>query len=111
MLSCQDVLSCDICGGQLDDLAHSFMKCRRVAKAWECLVHAAFRLIGGPIQDSDLLFLKFPIMASEIHVTYAVLAFAEYVWATRGGQAAIGPQAFKERLNGTRPPFKSIFRL
>ncbi len=103
--------SCDFCGGQLDDLAHSFMKCRRVAEAWECLVHAAFRLIGGPIPDRDLLFLKFPIMASEIHVIYAILAFAEYVWATRGGQAAIGPQAFKERLDRARPPFKSIFRL
>ncbi len=67
--------------------------------------------MGGPVPDIDLLFLKFPPIAADIHVTYAVLAIVDFVWATRGGQTALRPQVFNERLDRARPPFKSIFRL
>ncbi len=81
-----------------------------MAEAWECLLLRASRLLG-PIRDLDLLFLKFPPRQAEIHVIYAIVAFIDLVWATRGGQAALSPLTLKERLARAPEPFKSIFKL
>ena len=102
--------ACTFCGAALDNLVHAFTACRRVAEAWECLLLRASRLLG-PIRDLDLLFLKFPPRQAEIHVIYAIVAFIDLVWATRGGQAALSPLALKERLARAPEPFKSIFKL
>ena len=80
-------------------------------EAWENLLYTASRLLGGPVPDADLLFLKFPISPSEIHIIFAVLTFADLVWSSRGEPAAISPLAVRAALAHAPPPFKSIFKL
>ncbi len=75
------------------------------------MLFTASKFFRGPISDSELLFLRFPIVPSEIHIIYAVLAFADLVWASRRGQVILTPEAAKVRLTNPPPPFKSIFKL
>ncbi len=103
--------ACDNCGAQTDSILHTFTACRRVAEAWEYLLFTASRLLGGPIRDADLLLLKFPICKNEIHIIYAVLAFAEMAWAARNGQADLAPITVKIKMSKAPAPFKSIFKL
>ena len=82
-----------------------------MAEAWESLYYEASRLMGGPIADRDLLLLNFPIVPFEIHVIYAVLAFAELVWAGRGGRAVLRPELVRAKLSRPPAPFRAIFKL
>ncbi|MBM3938954.1 MAG: reverse transcriptase family protein, partial [Sphingomonadales bacterium] len=103
--------ACDYCQAPLDNIMHAFTGCTRVNEAWEYLLYTASRLLGGPVSDMDLLFLKFSICGIEIHLVYAVLSFAELVCETRGRQEAITPLEFRARLNEPPKPFKNIFKL
>ena len=40
-------------------------------------LYAVSWLLGGPVSDPDLIFLKFPISASEIQIFFAILSFAD----------------------------------
>ena len=73
---------------------YTFTSCSRVEEAWENLLYAASCLLGGPIPDADLLFLKFPISASEIHIIFAVLSFADLVWSSRGQPTPLSPLSY-----------------
>ena len=103
--------ACDQCPAPLDNVLHTFTACSRVDEAWENLLYTASRLLGGPVPDADLLFLKFPISPSEIHIIFAVLTFADLVWSSRGEPATISPLAVRAALAHAPPPFKSIFKL
>jgi len=103
--------ACDHCQAPLDNILHAFTGCTRVSEAWEYLVFTASRLLGGPVTDAELLFLKFPICGVEIHLVYAVLTFAELAWETRGRQEAVSPQELKARLSQPPRPFKEISKL
>ena len=92
-------------------ILHTFTACSRVESAWEYLLYTASRLLGGPVPDADLLFLKFLISTSEIHVLFAVLTFVNLVWSSSGEPVAISPLAVRAPLACPHPPFKSIFKL
>ncbi len=102
---------CDYCGAAMENVLHAFTACTRVGEAWEFILFTASKFFRGPISDSELLFLKFPIVPAEIHIIYAVLAFAELVWDSRAGLGALKPEAVRVRLSKPPPPFKSIFKL
>ena len=103
--------ACDHCAAPLDNILHTFTSCRRIADAWENIVYVASVLLGGPVSDSDLLFLKFPISTVEIHIIFAVLTFADMVWSTRAAPTPLSPLAVRARLAHPPPPFRSIFKL
>ncbi len=65
--------ACTFCGAALDNLVHAFTACRRVAEA------AGSKSGPGPSLS------KVPARQAEIHMIYAVVAFIDQVWATRGG--------------------------
>lgn len=102
---------CEYCHAPQDSILHAFTVCRRVSEAWENLVYVASCLLGGPVSDSDLLFLKFKISASELHIIFAVLTFARMVWDTRAEEAVLSPLAVRAELARAPSPFKSIFKL
>ena len=98
----------------MENILYTFTACNRVEEAWEYLLYTASRLLEGPVPDTDLLFLKFPISPSEIHIIFAVLTFADLVWSSsssRGEPAAITPLAVRAALARAPPPFISIFKL
>ena len=103
--------ACEHCQAPLDNILHTFTACNRVEEAWEYLLYTASRLLGGPVSDSDLLFLKFPISTPEIHLIFAVLTYADLVWSTRSDPAVISPLAVRAALSRAPSPFKSIFKL
>ena len=97
--------ACDQCPAPMDNVLHPFPACSRVDAAWENLLYTASRLLGGPVPDADLLFLKFPISPSEIHIIFAVLTFADLVWSSRGEQTASVPLTVRAAL--VRAPLPS----
>jgi len=103
--------ACDFCQRPLDNVLHAFTACVKVTEAWESLLVVASRLLGGAIPDEDLLYLKFRMVGFEIHIVYAVLAYADLVWENRGRQGAISPLEVRARLAQPPAPFKSIFKL
>ncbi|MBM3939095.1 MAG: hypothetical protein FJ333_10665, partial [Sphingomonadales bacterium] len=103
--------ACTFCQAPVESVAHVLTGCTRVAEAWEYLLFTVSRLLGGPVSDLDLLFLKFPICSVEIHIIYAVLAFADLAWVTRTRQEAVSPQEVKARLSQPPKPFKCIFKI
>ena len=103
--------ACNHCAATHDNIIHTFTSCRRVAEAWESLLYKACCLLGGPVTDADLLYLKFPITASEIHIIFAVLSYADLAWSTRGEQAALTPLAVRARLARPPAPFKPLYKL
>ena len=101
---------CEQCPAPLDNILHTFTTCSRVEEVWEYLLYAASCLLGGPVPDANLLFLKFPISPNEIHIIFTVLTFADLVWSSRGEQAAILLLAIGATLAWALP-FKSNFKL
>ena len=70
-------------------------------------LYTASRLLGGPVSDSDLLFLKIPISAPEIHLIFTVLIFTDLVWSTISNEAAISPLSVKAALSRAPHPLQT----
>ena len=92
----------------MENILYTFTACNRVEEAWEYLLYTALRLLEGPVPDTDLLFLKFPISPSEIHIIFAVLVWSSSS-SSRGEPAAITPLAVRAALACAPPPLHINF--
>ncbi len=91
-------LSC----GLLETSLHFFTACPRIGPAWEDLATRVAALLGGPVTDSDLLFLAWARGRSgellDLAITLAVVLFIELAWNSREDPAPVLPAAFRGHL-------------
>ena len=106
---------CPLCPGQVEDILHFFTSCRRVAGAWDFLLHRAIMGLGLALTNESLLFLAWPPAPAlpGAAVTLAVITFSAWVWETRHLPCppALLPIDLKDRvgLAATVGPLASIF--
>ena len=104
---------CPHCPGQVEDVLHFFTGCRRVAGAWDFLLHRAIMGLGMALTNESLLLLAWPPGPAlpAAAVTLAVVTFSAWAWETRDLQPALLPIDLRDRvgLAAATGPLASIF--